>query len=264
MPALDADRIVALLVLQFLVAAILWLASPRSGSVPLPRRVRLPIRLPGGGADGAGMDVRLLWLPGLMLPAGLLFFSAALAPVWRPLIPVSAFPGLPTSLAAGLALASWGLQAQLGRLALAASRPSPSPPGHPVPSTPGAPNSRSTDLRPGPGTLPARPGGLASRTPLDGPALLLPLAGALWLGGWIGLAVGGAMALWALVLAWLLQAPPPEPLDVPGAGGADRSHGAHGGQGAGRAANRVPLLATGVVVFLLVLTPLGAQPLLMP
>lgn len=240
MPPLDADRIVALLVLQFLVAALLWVASPRHRPAPLPGGLRpLPFPLPG-----AGIDARHLWLPGLMVPAGLLFFSGPLEPVWRSLVPLEGFTGIPVSLAAAIALASWGLQAQLGRLAtLTAPAPEPSPPR------------------------------TRRRTSFDAPILLLPLAGTLWLGGWSGLALGGGMALWALLLAGLLQAPPAGPSSSRGRPANGRSDGAHGGHGPDRAAPRdplpsplpapsrgallAPLLATLAILLLLVLTPLG-------
>lgn len=81
-----SDVAVRLLVLQFLVAAIFW-----AGSAPLDR-----FRWERGPA-WARVELTRLVLPLLMVSAGLLFFSAPLAPVWQSALYLDAFQGLPAS-----------------------------------------------------------------------------------------------------------------------------------------------------------------------
>lgn len=69
------SAVLPLLTLQFFVAALLWL-----GALPLreTRISRGPTLIHG--------DLTRLVLPVVLIVCGLLFFSAPLAPVWRPLI----------------------------------------------------------------------------------------------------------------------------------------------------------------------------------
>ena len=69
------SAVLPLLTLQFFVAALLWL-----GALVLP-----DARLSRGPAVLQG-DLMRLVLPVVLIVCGLLFFSAPLAPVWRPLI----------------------------------------------------------------------------------------------------------------------------------------------------------------------------------
>jgi hypothetical protein len=83
-----------LLVLQFLVAAIFWV-----GSAPLAR-----FRW-DRGPGWMQVELTRVVLPLLMVGAGLLFFSASLAPAWQAALFLQAFPGIPPA---------WGRWAFLG------------------------------------------------------------------------------------------------------------------------------------------------------
>jgi hypothetical protein len=81
------ETVLALLVLQFLLAAVMWM-----GSAPL-RRFHLT-----WGPGWARMELTRLVLPLLMVVAGLLFFSTPLAPLWGPALGLEAFEGVPAAL----------------------------------------------------------------------------------------------------------------------------------------------------------------------
>jgi hypothetical protein len=81
------DTVLALLVLQFLLAAVMWM-----GSAPL-RRFHLP-----RGPGWARVELTRLVLPLLMVVAGLLFFSTPLAPLWGPALGLEGFGGVPAAL----------------------------------------------------------------------------------------------------------------------------------------------------------------------
>jgi hypothetical protein len=82
-----------LLILQFLIAAVMWVGTAR------------PIRGPATAAPDASRwmsawsaEPTRLVLPLLMIVAGLLFFSSPLAPVWGPALGLEMLPGLPPSI----------------------------------------------------------------------------------------------------------------------------------------------------------------------
>ena len=81
------DVVLALLVLQFLLVAVMWL-----GSAPL-RRFHLR-----RGPGWARAELTRLVLPLLMVVAGLLFFSTPLAPLWGPALGLEAFGGVSAAL----------------------------------------------------------------------------------------------------------------------------------------------------------------------
>ncbi len=84
------ETTLVLLIVQFLIAAILWVATAR------------PLRGVGRASAAASPTVQAwaaeptrLVLPLLMVVAGLLFFSEPLAPVWGPALGLEAFGGVP-------------------------------------------------------------------------------------------------------------------------------------------------------------------------
>ena len=85
-----SETTLVLLVVQFLVAAILWIGTAR----PFRDAVPDPVVQHPWFAAWAREPTRLV-LPLLMVVAGLLFFSESLAPVWGPALGLEALGGLP-------------------------------------------------------------------------------------------------------------------------------------------------------------------------
>jgi hypothetical protein len=88
-----ASTVLALLILQFLVATVFWVGSARLRRFQLER-----------GPGWVRVELTRAVLPLLMVVAGLLFFSCPLAPLWSPVV------GLPWD-------SLGGIEPQVGRLA---------------------------------------------------------------------------------------------------------------------------------------------------
>lgn len=84
------DAVLVLLVLQFLLAAVVWV-----GSAPLERFCL------DRGPKWLQRELTRIVLPLLMIVAGLLFFSRPLSPVWGPALGLEGLSGFPAELGRG-------------------------------------------------------------------------------------------------------------------------------------------------------------------